>query len=66
MDEIDRDAEFEEKILAKRIEAAATVKPEAEAHGKCLNCGTRLRSKTRRWCDEDCRDDWQFRQARTS
>lgn len=26
--------------------------------GKCLNCGEDT-DEQRRWCDADCRDDWQ-------
>jgi hypothetical protein len=34
-------------------------KPTApDATGFCLNCGEPL-SDGRRWCDADCRDDWQ-------
>lgn len=58
MDEIDRDSEFEEKILAANIAAAARIKPEAEATGRCLNCTVRVR-KGMRWCCPDCRDDWE-------
>lgn len=63
--DIERDQEFEERMLSKRIKASSTAQPEAEAVGKCLNCGQRLRHKLR-WCDEDCRDDWQYRRDRRS
>jgi hypothetical protein len=37
----------------------ATRKPAApDATGFCLNCGEPLPGG-RRWCDADCRDDWQ-------
>jgi hypothetical protein len=39
--------------------ALAVRKPVApKATGFCLNCGEPL-SDGRRWCDVDCRDDWQ-------
>lgn len=63
MDEVDRNAEFEEKIHAARIAAARAVKPAALANGNCLNCLKRIR-KNLRWCDEDCRDDWEARLSR--
>lgn len=59
-DDIDRDAEFEARMLDAHIKAAAVVVPEAQPVGKCLNCRKRLR-KGLRWCDSDCRDDWQAR-----
>lgn len=31
---------------------------DAEFTGKCLNCGEVLTD--RRWCDEDCRTDWEL------
>jgi len=31
--------------------------------GMCLNCGETL-SRVQRWCDDQCRDDWQARQPR--
>lgn len=58
MDEIDRDSEFEAKILAAQIATAAAVAPVAQATGRCLNCTVRVR-KGIRWCGPDCRDDWQ-------
>jgi len=30
---------------------------EAAATGQCLHCGAHVRGD-RRWCDTDCRDDW--------
>lgn len=29
------------------------------ATGCCLNCGEKLTEPGARWCDVDCRDDWQ-------
>lgn len=37
---------------------------EAEAIGKCLNCGEEFSSTTKRWCDEHCARDWTRRQQR--
>lgn len=33
------------------------------AIGRCLSCGARL-ARGMRWCDADCRDDWQREQPR--
>lgn len=57
MDQIDRDSEFEAKILAAQIAKAAAVAPVAQVTGRCLNCNMRVR-KHMRWCGPDCRDDW--------
>lgn len=48
------------EIEALRIEAALAVrKPEGPPPaGECLSCGAPLKDG-RRWCDADCRDDWQ-------
>ena len=29
--------------------------------GACLNCGELLDKMGSRWCDSDCRDDWEKR-----
>lgn len=44
--------------------AIATRRPDGpSATGRCLFCGTRLRKSRRmpprRWCNAECRDDWQ-------
>jgi hypothetical protein len=45
-------------VVQNRI-ASVDLKPEAEATGMCLNeCGASLPAG-RRWCDDQCRDDWQ-------
>ncbi|HSD36102.1 MAG TPA: hypothetical protein VLC92_01255 [Rhodocyclaceae bacterium] len=58
-DWIDQSVETAEQLAAV---ALAKRKPEGpEPTGQCLCCGKPMRkSKTpRRWCDADCRDDWQ-------
>lgn len=30
--------------------------------GLCLNCGADVEDTRKRWCDADCRDDWQKEQ----
>lgn len=60
-DIIDRAAELEE--LA-RADALARRKPEGPPEtGHCLNCGEPMPAG-RRWCDADCRDDWQAERDR--
>lgn len=34
------------------------------ACGVCLNCGEPVSTPGVRWCDADCRADWEARQAR--
>ncbi|PZQ21150.1 MAG: hypothetical protein DI569_12860 [Sphingopyxis macrogoltabida] len=60
-DIIDRAAELEEM---NRADALARRKPDGPpATGHCLNCGEPM-PEGRRWCDADCRDDWQAERAR--
>lgn len=63
-DEFDRAQELDEKLRATseaaHREAANSL--EAQPTGYCLNCNTALHTKTHRWCDAECRDDWQTRE----
>ncbi len=60
-DEADQASDREEK---DREEAISRRRPEAPpACGACLFCGEAL-TGNRRWCDQDCRDDWQRRTRR--
>jgi hypothetical protein len=56
-DYADRSSDVADVFLA---ESLAWRKPEAPAvaDGTCLNCGAET-DVTARWCDADCRDDWQ-------
>ena len=64
----DKTDEAEERIFALRI----AHRPSAAipcGNGRCLNCEESLLRDgepdfERRWCDVDCRDDWEKRQAR--
>lgn len=48
----------------KRIQKQAS-KLEAPFTGECLNCGKSFKKKDkRRWCDDECRDEWQHYQDR--
>lgn len=50
----DRERIAREDALRKR-------KPNGpESTGFCLNCNTRL-TGGRRWCDPECREDWELR-----
>ena len=54
------------QVQNERLNQAALAlrKPVApEATGRCLNCGEPL-PDGQRWCDADCRDDWQRTIAR--
>lgn len=50
----------------ENIRRMYTKKPtlEAEATGACLNCGEDLTVLGQRWCDAECREDWQKRQPK--
>lgn len=58
--EIDRAVENQEHITDMNIESIRdkASKKEAEPTGRCLFCHEIL-ADDRRWCDSDCRDDWE-------
>ncbi len=61
------DAADEAQDLADQIEELKRkhqIKPtlDAEPTGYCLNCGNPDILKGTRWCDKDCRQDWERRQ----
>ena len=56
IDEANACSELAMKVQEDNIRANAS-KLEVEETGSCLSCGRKL--KGRRWCDADCRDDWQ-------
>ena len=49
----------QEAMAMRRFEAAKSRVKEVHT-GKCLNCEEAL-DPPKRWCDLDCRDDWQRR-----
>jgi hypothetical protein len=49
--------EKEEELMRRRP------RPLIEATGVCLNCEAPL-AEGRRWCNADCRDDWERQQRR--
>lgn len=58
MDTLDHLQDQAEIIEQQQIQAVrADVKP-SNATGCCWYCGKPTDSK-RRWCDADCRDDWE-------
>ena len=69
MDEIERAQLETERFLATSLhkhQQKQAKQTEAEATGCCLNCDERLtqsleQSKAPRWCDAECRDDWERR-----
>lgn len=63
MDIIDRANQLAEDERARAVASASAAGPVAEATGHCLNCGDRLR-KGRRWCNAECREDWEARRKR--
>ena len=60
-DEADFAARQEE--LALNISRSIRKPVGPEATGFCLHCGEDL-SEGKRWCDTDCRDQWQKRKDR--
>lgn len=56
----DQASDFEERDreAALRFRRA----PGPEATGRCLHCDEELFSRDLRWCDAQCRDDWQARE----
>ena len=56
VDEANQTADYLVDVMignAKRNESVA------KETGYCLNCGEPISEQGRRWCNADCRDDWQ-------
>ena len=60
MDEVDIAERATEALMAARLAQVRERKDEAPHTGHCLNCGEPLPAG-RRWCDADCRDEWEAR-----
>lgn len=60
-DNADRAAERTELILNAGLSHRAPEPPPAT--GRCLNCEEPLDAGMR-WCDADCKEDWERRQAK--
>lgn len=58
-DEIDLADEVTETMLKAQIERARKQQQYIPATGYCLYCDALLGDSKRRWCDADCRDDWE-------
>ena len=63
-DDIDIANERAALRLKKQLEVRKPTGPAAT--GYCLNCDSPMESdiSERRWCDQECRDDWQKREDR--
>lgn len=59
-DYIDHASEIEALFLRAALSARRPVGPDAE--GECHNCAAPVPAGAR-FCDQDCRDDWQHRKA---
>ncbi len=57
-DEVDIADEVAETILQAQIDRARKDQETVKATGHCLSCDEPL-EEGRRWCDADCRDDWE-------
>lgn len=64
MDEIDVAQRENERHLTRALSKINTQR-EISATGKCLNCHEPQADNNRRWCDADCRTDWEKRQRTT-
>lgn len=55
------EADIAEKEQAQLLELQLTVrKPEGpKATGACLNCGASPLAIGHRWCNAECRDEWE-------
>lgn len=62
-DIVDEANELAQAAVDTAIESARKAVPEARATGKCLNCGYHV-APGHRWCDADCREDWQRTQTK--
>ncbi|MRJ40786.1 MULTISPECIES: hypothetical protein [Idiomarina] len=50
-------AHFNELQISKVRQAAKQM--DAAATGYCLSCGQQITKSGQRWCNADCRDDWE-------
>lgn len=65
-DELDRASGYEElERLSAFNKISKRPMKEAEATGCCLYCGEALPGDLR-WCDAECRDDWELERQRRS
>lgn len=62
-DIIDRANVVADLNLNIALAAASSKRPVAEPTGFCLNCGEPL-SDGKRWCNPECREDWEVRTCR--
>ena len=77
MDDIDRASEREQDLTREALSKRMPEGPKAT--GYCLQCGAEfvtvqrggtvrpgreVRDMTRRWCDSQCRDDWERAQTK--
>jgi hypothetical protein len=63
MDEIDRANERAAQFLAHSLANAVKANALPAANGHCLNCDEHV-VNDERWCDCDCRNDWELRQRK--
>ena len=59
-DEFDRASDQEMQMLERTIAWASSRPPELTPIGECYNCSAAL-PEGHRFCDSDCRDDYQKR-----
>lgn len=58
-DEVDLAGEFQEQFIADSLQRQLNAQVKIpRITGHCLNCEEKI-NKDSRWCDTDCRDDWQ-------
>lgn len=62
MDDVDRTQANEPIIQLANIQQSLRYIPPTEVTGYCLFCNEPV-SKPRRWCNAQCRDDWELTNA---
>lgn len=63
MDIIDRANDLADEERARLVAASSKAPPAAACTGRCLNCAEKVK-KGKRWCNAECREDWEARACR--
>lgn len=58
-DQVDNANETADYLVKVMIGNAKRHEPIAKHTGHCLYCGKPTKDIKRRWCNADCRDDWE-------
>lgn len=55
----DLQSHFDEMQIKQIRQQAKRRDAQAVGVGYCLNCGEEINESDRRWCNAECRDDWE-------